>query len=190
MLSNIKRIMLFSKFPEICLYNGFYLRQPKITDAENWLNYLKHKDVAKYVPDPCIPKNTAAAQQEIKWYIDLFEKKQGFSWAIAEKSTDNIVGTIGIERWNQYHRRCEIAYDLDPKYWGQGIMTQAMKRCLIFAFRKMKVVRIEAYTTTCNEKSMRLLEKSGFHHEATLKKHRWFKNNQIDVNLFVILSDD
>lgn len=190
MFTNARKLLLFRKFPEINLSNKYFLRQPKTSDAGLWLKYLKHKDVAKYVPDPCIPANVTMAEQEMRWYIEQFEKKQGFYWAIAEKENNNIVGTIGFEKWSQYHRRCEIAYDLDPNYWGQGIMSQAIKCCIEFAFQKMKVVRIEAYTTKCNQRSIALLHKSGFYHEAILKKHRWFKNQQIDVNLFAIIVDD
>ena len=190
MFTSTKKFLLFSKFPVIELNELYYLRQPKIEDAKLWLKYLKHKDVACYVPDPCIPKDISSAEQEMQWYINVYKKKQGVSWAIAEKSTNNIIGTISFEKWSEYHRRCEIAYDLNPDYWGQGIMYIALNKCVEVAFNKLGVVRIEAYTTVCNERSINLLLKSNFYHEALLKKHRWFKNQQIDVKLFTKLADD
>ena len=190
MFSQMKKIMLFRNFPCFELSNSYKLRALEKSDASAWLRYLKHAAVSKYIPDPCIPVSVSHAEKEILWYINLFHTKKGFAWAIAEPKNNQIVGTISIEKWVPYHKRCEIAYDLNPEYWGQGIMSTAIKQCLYFAFKKMDVVRIEAYTTLCNERSQALLTRIGFQHEAVMRKQRWFKNKHIDVNLYAITDDD
>lgn len=165
------------------------LRQPTLDDSDAWYDYLKHPEVAKYVPDPCIPASYSHAKSEFQWYISMFDKQTGFSWAIVDQTNNKLIGTISTEKWVPYHRRCEIAYDLNPYYWGQGLMQEALNACLKFVFKKMEIVRVEAYTTTCNTRSIKLLERLGFKHEALMHKQRWFKNKHIDVNLFALTDD-
>lgn len=184
------KFFMFNKFPVIKLDSGYLLREITNDDAADWLAYMKHPEVAKYVPDPCIPVNVYHAEKEIVWYVNLFHKKTGIAWGISEPKNNRIIGTITIEKWSQYHKRCEIAYDLNPQYWGRGIMRSAIAACLNYAFKKMSVVRIEAFTTLCNEKSVKLLINSGFTHEGILRQHRFFKNQHINVNIFGIINDD
>lgn len=185
-----KKFFMFNKFPVIKLPSGYILREISPADAAEWLEYMRHPAVAKYVPDPCIPNNIYHAEKEINWYIKLFQNKTGIAWCIAEPKTNKMIGTVTIEKWSQYHKRIEVAYDLKPSYWGMGIMRESIAACLKFAFNKMSVVRVEAFTTLCNDSSINLLLKSGFKHEGILKKHRYFKNQHIDVNIYAITDDD
>ena len=95
-----------------------------------------------------------------------------------------MIGCISYEKWIRLHRRVEIAYDLNPNYWRQGIMSACLAKVFEYTFDVMKANRIDAFTTTYNEKSINLLQKMGFEQDGVLKEYRWFKNEYIDVLIF------
>lgn len=190
MFSQTRKTLLFRKFPIIKVNSDITLRKPDVKDAADWYCYMTRPNVAKYVPDPCIPVSISHAEKEIQWYINLFDSKSGISWFIVDNKNDKMIGTISLEKWSSYHKRTEIAYDLNPDYWGKGIMSASIKECIKVAFKQLGVVRIEAYTTTCNTQSINLLKKLNFQHEGILRKQRSFKNKQIDVNIFALLKDE
>lgn len=64
------------------------------------------------------------------------------------------------------HRSAELGYLLGPSAWGRGIATASVARLLEIAFDDMALCRVEAYVTTGNGASVRVLEKNGFEHEG------------------------
>lgn len=58
--------------------------------------------------------------------------------------------------------RADFGYDLNYEYWGQGIMTEALGAVLGFAFKTLKVNRVEATVSTENHASARALDKLCF----------------------------
>ena len=51
----------------------------------------------------------------------------GFRWVLLLKDDNSLVGHIGF---NSLSPCSEIAYHMNPKYWGQGYMTEAAKAAL------------------------------------------------------------
>ncbi|GKV07359.1 hypothetical protein SLEP1_g19150 [Rubroshorea leprosula] len=61
------------------------------------------------------------------------------------------------------HRRGEIGYALNAKYWGKGIATEAVKMAVSCAFKELKCLsRVEGLVFAENRASQRVLEKAGF----------------------------
>lgn len=81
------------------------------------------------------------------------------------------VGGIGIiYKTDIYRKSAEIGYWLGEPFWGQGIMTEAIKKIVYYTFNNSKIIRIYAEVFENNPASARVLEKAGFHLEAVHKK--------------------
>lgn len=81
------------------------------------------------------------------------------------------VGSIGIFCGSDvYEKSGELGYWLAEEYWGQGIMTEAVKRICREAFEKFDIVRIYAEPYAYNIGSRSVLEKAGFSLEGTMKR--------------------
>jgi ribosomal-protein-alanine N-acetyltransferase len=171
-------------FPLFDIGQDYCLRIIKRSDAKHYMEYIQHKKVAKYIPDGCIPQNITQAETMLQDMRDYFNKRQSIYWAIAKKADDQLIGTCGIEAWSVFHNRIEVSYDLAPDYWRQGIMQQAMSTIMEYAYTKLEVNRIEAFTMTNNDASAKLLESLEFSREATLKQYRFYKGKFIDIDLF------
>jgi RimJ/RimL family protein N-acetyltransferase len=76
-------------------------------------------------------------------------------------------GTIALEPGSDVERWCwEIGYWLGQPYWGRGIVPEAVIAVTEVAFREPEVIRVYAPVFSWNRRSMRVLEKAGYHREA------------------------
>lgn len=95
---------------------------------------------------------------------------------LAIKLDGEVVGGIGVHpQLDVYRKNAELGYWLAEEYWGKGIITEAIRLIVPYAFENFDIVRIYARPFGGNIASQKVLEKNGFHLEATLKG-TFFKN--------------
>lgn len=88
-------------------------------------------------------------------------------------------GSIGVfQKSDVYRKSAELGYWLGEEFWGQGIMTEAVKQICSLAFSSLDIVRISAEPFASNLASRKVLEKAGFSLEGILQK-RVFKNGKL-----------
>ena len=81
------------------------------------------------------------------------------------------VGGIGIHPQDDIHRRsAELGYWLAEPFWGQGIISAAIKQAVDFAFQTYDIDRVFARPFGTNAGSQRVLEKNGFMLESRFEK--------------------
>ncbi len=175
-------------FPVIDL-GDYILREQTIEDAEAFLEYYSDPEVSKYIVS-FIPKTVEEARSEIRYWINVFSYNDGLYFAIARKSDNKMIGSVGVSGVNRSHNRIEASYDLAKEYWGQGIMTKALKVVLKYAFSELKFNRIEAYAMPDNIGSQRVLEKCGFAFEGILRQHRFHNGKYVDIGIYSIIYQD
>jgi ribosomal-protein-alanine N-acetyltransferase len=64
----------------------------------------------------------------------------------------------------------ELGFWLGEPFWGRGIMTEAVRAFVPWAFERFSLSRIYAQVFAFNTGSARVLEKAGFILEATLRR--------------------
>ncbi len=86
----------------------------------------------------------------------------------------------------------EIGYWLGEKYWSQGIVTEAAKKVIEFAFNDLKLNRIDVHAVIENKGSNRVIEKLGFVFEGTKKQAMRAKATNVlhDINTYGLLKED
>ena len=100
-----------------------------------------------------------------------------------------LIGGIGLNRgelpWTSH--RAGIGYWLGRPYWGQGIMTAAVRAMVRHAFDELTLTKLTAGVFAFNHASARVLEKCGFAEEG-LSRSQLLKDGQlIDLRLFGLL---
>lgn len=83
----------------------------------------------------------------------------------------------------------EIGYALLPGERKKGYCQEAVDIILDFLFLSTTVYRIQALTDTMNVASQRVLERSGFQREGTLRGY-FTRGNRTDCFLYSILRDE
>jgi len=177
------------KFP-VLRTKRLMLREVTAKDAP-W--YFKHYNTWEIVDgqESPGPKDMKEARQQLKFYFtDNFEDDTGIRWGITLKSSGRLIGSAGFYKWNKRTAQVETGYDLDPEFWGQGIMNEAMTAIIRYAFGVMKVNRIEALVSPRNKASLRLVRRLGFRKEGTLREHDFYNGRFTDDLLFSLLKRD
>lgn len=173
------------KFP---ILNGtsFILRQINETDIENIYTGLSNKEVIKYYGVSY--KSINETEEQMKWFNDLEQTATGIWWAIVNENNSDFYGAIGLNNLNKTHRKAEIGFWLLPNFWGKGIMREALKLVINYAFTDLNLHRIDAMVETENINSKKLLQKLNFSFEGTLVDYEIKNESFISVDIYAKLS--
>ena len=91
-------------------------------------------------------------------------------YAVCLKESGKPIGSIGFHR-NDLARtddEYELGYWIGKRFWGQGLITEASREMLRYAFKDLGMSRIWCGYYEGNEKSRRVQEKLGFvYHHTT-----------------------
>lgn len=146
------------------------LRKLKPEDAINLYNYYSNEKVYRYL-DWNGPESLEKSYEVINSWNEGYEKGWLIRFAIADKSTDEVIGTIFLSEF--VGKRAEIGYELSERYWHRGIMTEAVNEILSFGFNQLGLVRIQATVATENIASKKLLTKFNFKTEGYLRQYEY-----------------
>jgi ribosomal-protein-alanine N-acetyltransferase len=163
-----QHVAAFPRFPELETQR-LALREVTLADAGWYLEHFSRPEIVRGQGYPA-PADLAAATEELRTYfVELFEERSGFRWGITQREQPGLIGSIGLYKW--VDAQAEVGYDLDPAWWGQGVMSEALAAVLDFAFGATELQRVEAFVLVTNERSARVLERAGFVREALLPQH-------------------
>lgn len=178
---------IFSEFPEINT-ERLNLRAIKQEDKESIYEILSNFQVVKYDTFELFT-NIKQSEDMINWFNKAFEQKQAIFWGITLKNSTEIIGFCKCEI-EIPKVRADFGYNLHPKYWNKGIMTEALSAIMNFTFNSLDVNRIEAAVSTENIPSIKLLKKLGFMQEGILRKRSYCRGSYHDMIMFSILKKE
>jgi len=92
--------------------------------------------------------------------------------AIVDKKSQKVIGSIGLhnDEKRSYTKARMVGYVLTEPYWGKGLMTEAVKAVIDYAFTKTDVDLLSIMHFPFNKRSRRVIEKCGFRYEGLLRK--------------------
>lgn len=161
----------------------FILRSIEKDDAENIAKYANDKVVYRNTLVIPYPYRLKDAEDWIKQNLKRYKEKNPENFVLAIDIDGEFAGAIGIHNIREGHK-AELGYWLGRKFWGRGIMTEAVKEISQLAFKKFGLRRCYAHVFTWNKASARVLEKSGFKFEGTLKKDAKKNGKFLDHHVF------
>ena len=138
-------------------------------------NWAADPEVTKFLTWPCHASPEATRALLENWERQ-YENGSYFSWAIESKDVHQPIGSIAVMKLDEQIDSAEIGYCLSRKYWGQGIMPEALIAVMHYLFEEVGLNRISAVHDVKNPKSGRVMEKAGLKYEGTLRQAS--KNNQ------------
>lgn len=177
-----------SPFPEI---ETARLKLREIADEDTprlhsvWTDPL----VTRYlVLDPFTDLNQT--REMISLLKGLHPSGEGFRWVLFLAVERETIGTCGFHNWNKEHARAEIGYEMDSRYWGKGLMSEAVRAVTDYGFTRMGLNRIEAFVSVGNRKSLSFLERNGFIFEGTLRQYELARGRYQDQWICSLLKQD
>jgi ribosomal-protein-alanine N-acetyltransferase len=133
--------------------------------------------------------NFAQASQVVKRFQVEFEQDIGVRWAIALRADGKLIGTCGLG-WHRQNFSAYLSYDLERRFWNQGIATDALAAVVRHGFTTTNLNRMSATTVPENGASMRVLQKLGFQEEGILREWGYWKGHFQDLRCFSLLRKD
>ncbi|MDF2841172.1 MAG: family acetyltransferase [Clostridia bacterium] len=130
--------------------------------------------------------------EESKAIIRMFiENKE--TYALVIKSENKVIGGVGMhnrtpeENLKDLNQR-EIGYVLNPKYWGNGYIPEAVKHLIKYGFEEMDLDLIWCGHYDFNHNSKRVIEKCGFKYRFNRNITVELLNNKVVNELFYNIS--
>jgi ribosomal-protein-alanine N-acetyltransferase len=135
------------------------------TDVEFVFRHFGDPVVHRYLVDSEAVTTLERARSIVDFYVSDTSSTR-LRWVIARSVDDEPIGTCGFHLRSFAHRRAEIGYDLAPAWWGQGLMTEALRAVLRHGVDVMGLHRISACIHPENLASLRTAERLGFEREG------------------------
>ena len=111
-----------------------------------------------------------------------------FIWGIELKGTNEVIGQIEVFDVEN-DRFGMVGYRIAPWLWSTGICTEALKRVVEFIYSETTIDRLQGNADVRNIGSNKVLQKSGFTLEGTIR-HGKMVSQYCDYNIWGMIRDD
>ncbi|MFA5926209.1 MAG: GNAT family N-acetyltransferase [Parcubacteria group bacterium] len=163
----------------------FILRPLKMGDAQSITENANDKMVSRGMGHMPYPYKLKDAEGFLAEVMKDYKRKKPDHFRLAIEIDGKAVGVIGLHVWQKREsHRAEIGYWIGKKYWGKGIVSEAVGKVVKCGFDNLKFFRIYAHVVPFNKASMKVLKKNKFKFEGILKKNAKKDNKFIDHCLF------
>lgn len=174
--------------------DGLYLRPAAMNDCAQW-TALREKSRDFLTPwEPTWPPDDltrTAFRRRLRRYLKEMQQDSAYSFLLFRTEDDVLLGgaTLSFVR-RGVAQACSLGYWMGEPYAGKGYMSEAVKAIVPFAFRTLRLHRVEAACLPHNAPSIRLLEKVGFVREGYARRFLRINGTWQDHLLFARLAED
>ena len=175
---------------ETLLTNRLELRQWRESDSKDLYEYAKSELVG---PNAgwAVHKNEEEGKIIIKMFI-----KNNDTYSIVLKSENKVIGSIGLHDRKpdislSYLKQKEIGYVLNPKYWGNGFIPEAVNCLIKYCFNELNVDLMWCGHFDFNNNSKRVIEKCGFKYRfQNTKRLKALEDKEVTTLYYYILKSE
>ncbi len=125
--------------------------------------------------DPPLPARYFTLEGQIEVIREFrHARSQGSAvgFGVFLQDTHTLIGRVALRNIQRgAAQTCTLGYFIDQEYANQGYTTEAVKQVVSYAFRELKLHRIEAAVMPHNFAAIRVVEKLKFRREGLA---RWF----------------
>ncbi len=124
-----------------------------------------------------------------KW-LGAYDRPNRYSWAIQLKASGEVIGRFFGMNPDDDISQIELAYELGRAWWGQGLMTEAVKVVIDYFFNEIGFNRIYANYASENSASGKVMKKCGMIYEGTMRQALKCNNGLFDKVNYAILAKE
>ena len=141
---------------------------------------------------PWVPfqKDPTASLRFAEACASEWDRGRAVRFLIRERPGGRMLGLVGLEQCVEMHRNCDLGYWLRREASGRGVMTEAARLCIDFAFRRVGMHRVRVAAATHNYPSLRVIERLGFVFEGVARQAEWVDGRWVDHAVFALLESD
>jgi [ribosomal protein S5]-alanine N-acetyltransferase len=114
-------------------------------------------------------------------YLASFDNTNNLFLSIFKLSGNSFIGTITVYLSN-HHGTADIGILIgDKSVWGLGYGQDAFNLLIKWLFECNNIRKVTAGTLACNYGMLKIMERSGMHHEATRKNQEIINGKAVDI---------
>ncbi|MFC0470315.1 GNAT family protein [Halalkalibacter kiskunsagensis] len=167
-----------------------YLREINEKDWVDVHEYASQEKVCKYQPwGPNTEEDSKVFVEEVLIHASQNPRTR-FVFSIVNKENQRMIGVGEFNIRDFNNRTGEIAYIVNPNYWGNGFGTEVARLLVEFGFSEFKLHRIYATCDPRNIGSSRVLEKIGMTKEGRIREDLLIKEGWRDSLLYSVLEQE
>ena len=151
---------LYDAIPEVIQVEGFSLRQVCDDDLEVIASLSQQIAVSRYKFSD-FPDTVRALRRWLRGIRRNSKLNQRVVRVIVDSEQNVIIGMLSIYACSK-RAPVLLGYWLTPEYWGRGLMTVVVRRCMELACLHGDFLEIQAEVVVGNQASRRVLEKNQF----------------------------
>lgn len=170
---------------------GVFLRGERVT-----LRTIEEEDlefVRETLSDPAVrrplsmtqPKNLESVEE---WFEDRVSEADSVDLAVCLDG--EIRGAVWLFDVDQTAGHAEIGYWLTPDVHGQGIMTEAARLVVEYAFEELRLHRVRGRALATNDASLGVLENCGMKREVREREAKHVDGQFVDMVHLGVLREE
>jgi len=161
------------------------LRPFTMSDSGDVFEYASNPEWGRYlinIPQPFTLKDAGEFVTRFS-NLDSWDKLPMFAIVLEGK----VVGEIYLNDLDLQNKRAELGYSLSRVHWGNGLIPEAARAVMGWAFDTFNLNKIYSICDPRNERSLRVLEKLGMIKEGVLRNHIIWQGEVRDLSYYGIL---
>lgn len=167
------------------------LRPVSLEDADDMFEYCSDEQTVRYVTFPKHESKEDTVKSIKEFFLTKTDRGQFPSHALVLKENGKMVGTCDFGSLRGLKKdTTEIGYILNREYWGQGLMTEAVRAVCKCAFTDLGLRRIEARHHPANTGSKKVMEHVGFVLEGVQRRVLIFEGPEIDIPFYSLFEEE
>lgn len=181
-------LRVFSHMPTLQTQR-LLLRPMRVSDTDDMYEYAKDPEVTRYLlwrPHTC----REYTRSYLEYLAGRYRLGAHYEWAMIHRESGRMIGTCGFAGIDCPNSCAELGYVLNPDFRGQGLVVEAARCVMDFAFNTLGLHRIEARYMIENLASRRVMDKLGMRFEGVARSSLLVKGLYRDIGKCAILKEE
>jgi len=162
------------------------LRPVEERDLPHFVRWLADPEVTRWLGDL---EGPPTLEGEREWYENKRADPDNVLWAV-DGPEGRLIGTIEMRISPRQHRAEMGVAIQDKTQWNKGYGTDAVRLALQYAFRDLRLNRVQLTCDEENARAIRCYEKCGFQREGLLRQHRLVDGRFGDTVIMAVLREE
>jgi len=167
---------------ELCLLKERHAEELFVLMNQN------RKYLREWLPWLDTNKSLDDTEEFIKGSLEQFANNSGFQSGIWFRG--RLAGVIGYHKIDWVNRATSIGYWLGASFQGKGLMTNACRVLVDYAFNEFGLNRVEIRCAVENKKSRAIPERLGFKQEGVIRQAEWLYDRFVDHVVYGMLAGE
>lgn len=144
---------------------------------DTYIGWLNDPDVVRFSNQRFLKHDQGTSSR----YLASFEGTDNLFISVRRLPDDNPIGTM-TAYFSRHHGTVDVGILIgDKSVWGMGYGQDAWNTLTNWLLARDGIRKLTAGTLACNHGMIKLMERSGMHHEATRKEQEIVEGQAVDI---------